>query len=56
MCTVGDETYLFTSGYVPWWVEYPGPTFQIGACGKPACVSAREILELTKMELVHAKG
>ena len=37
LCTIGDERYLFTSGYVPWWDEYPGPhipsRLQIGACG-----------------------
>jgi hypothetical protein len=38
LCTLGDESYLFTSGYVPWWDEYPGPhipaSIQIGSCGE----------------------
>ena len=26
LCTLEDEsTYLFTTGFVPWWEEYPGP-------------------------------
>jgi hypothetical protein len=24
LCTLTDQSYLFTSGYVPWWNEYPG--------------------------------
>ena len=27
LCTIGDKSYLFTSGYVPWWDEYPGRIF-----------------------------
>ena len=28
LCRVEGESYLFTSGYVPWWDEFPGPTFR----------------------------
>jgi hypothetical protein len=24
LCTLKDQSYLFTGGYVPWWNEYPG--------------------------------
>jgi hypothetical protein len=24
LCRVEEESYLFTSGYVPWWDEFPG--------------------------------
>jgi hypothetical protein len=25
LCSIGDEWFLFTMGYVSWWNEYPGP-------------------------------
>lgn len=61
MCTVGDETYLFTSGYVPWWDEYPGPhipaPLQIGSCGVTDMRQrAKEILALTKMNWNSSEG
>lgn len=55
LCTVGEKDhYLFTTGYVPGWREYPGPhipaPLQIGTAGDSDTVArAREILELTKM-------
>ncbi len=61
LCSVGDEHYLFTSGYVPWWDEYPGPhipaPLQIGACG-PTDIRqrAKEILALTKMNWNSSEG
>jgi hypothetical protein len=61
LCTIGDESYLFTSGYVPWWDEYPGPhipaPLQIGSCG-PTDIRerAREILALTKMNWNSSEG
>jgi len=60
-CTVGDEYYLFTSGYIPWWDEYPGPhipaPLQIGACGSTDIGQrAREILALTKMNWNSSDG
>jgi hypothetical protein len=61
LCSVGDETYLFTSGYVPWWDEYPGPhipaPLQIGSCG-PTDIRQRasEILALTKMNWNSSEG
>src|SRR6204780_2948025 len=37
LCSIGDESFLFTMGYVSWWNEYPGPYIpapvQIGSCG-----------------------
>jgi hypothetical protein len=61
LCTIGNESYLFTSGYVPWWDEYPGPyipaPLQIGSCG-PTDIRerAREILALTKMNWNSSEG
>jgi len=60
-CTIGKEYYLFTSGYVPWWEEYPGPhipsPLQIGACGESDIAQrAREILALTKMNWNSSDG
>lgn len=61
LCTIGDEHYLFTSGYVPWWDEYPGPhipaPLQIGSCG-PTDIRQRasEILALTKMNWNSSEG
>jgi hypothetical protein len=61
LCMVGDETYLFTSGYVPWWEEYPGPhipaPLQIGSCGLADMRQrASEILALTKMNWNSSEG
>ena len=61
LCTLGDESYLFTSGYVPWWDEYPGPhipaPLQIGSCGPTDMRQrAREILALTKMNWNSTEG
>jgi hypothetical protein len=61
LCTVGDETYLFTSGYVPWWEEYPGPhipaPLEIGSCGQTDIRQrASEILALTKMNWNSTEG
>lgn len=61
LCTLGSEYYLFTSGYVSWWDEYPGPhipaPLQIGSCG-PTDIRqrAREILALTKMNWNSTEG
>jgi hypothetical protein len=61
LCTIGDESYLFTSGYVPWWDEYPGPhipaPLQIGSCGSTDIrLRAQEILALTKMNWNSSEG
>lgn len=61
LCTVGADSYLFTSGYVPWWDEYPGPhvpaPLQIGSCGSTDIRErAREILALTKMNWNSSEG
>jgi hypothetical protein len=60
-CHVGDERYLFTSGYVPWWNEYPGPHIpapvQLGACGETDLRQrASEILALSKMNWNNTEG
>lgn len=61
LCTIGEEFYLFTSGYVPWWDEYPGPhipaPLQIGSCGVTDIRQrAEEILALTKMNWNSSEG
>jgi len=61
LCTLGSESYLFTSGYVPWWDEYPGPhipaPLQIGSCGETDMRQrAKEILALTKMNWNSTEG
>jgi hypothetical protein len=62
LCTIGtDRHFLFTTGYVPWWQEYPGPhipaPLEIGACGETDIEArAREILTLTKMNWNSAEG
>lgn len=61
LCTIGEESYLFTSGYVPWWDEYPGPhipaPLQIGSCGPTDIrLRAEEILALTKMNWNSSEG
>jgi hypothetical protein len=61
LCTVGDESYLYTSGYLPWWDEYPGPhipaPLQIGSCGSTDIKQrAKEILALTKMNWNSSEG
>lgn len=60
-CAIGNDSYLFTSGYVPWWEEYPGPhipaPLQIGACGDTDIrARALEILALTKMNWNSSEG
>lgn len=61
LCSIANESYLFTMGYVSWWKEYPGPhipaPIQIGACG-PSDVHQRavEILALTKMNWNSSEG
>lgn len=61
LCTIEDDHYLFTTGYVPWWKEYPGPhipaPLQIGTVsGRDIHERAREILTLTKMNWNSAEG
>jgi hypothetical protein len=61
LCTIADESYLFTMGYVSWWNEYPGPhipaPIHIGSCG-PSDIRQRanEILALTKMNWNSSEG
>ncbi len=61
LCSVGSETYLFTSGYVPWWGEYPGPhipaPLEIGCAGTSDMRQrALEILALSKMNWNSTEG
>ena len=61
LCTVGSENYLFTSGFVPWWNEYPGPhipaPIQLGSAGDTDIRQrAREILALSKMNWNSTEG
>lgn len=62
LCTLGgDDHFLFTMGYVPWWSEYPGPhipsPLQIGSSRQTDISQrAREILALTKMNWNSADG
>ncbi|MEI9421214.1 hypothetical protein O7A70_08550 [Mesorhizobium sp. Cs1299R1N1] len=61
LCTLMDQSYLFTGGYVPWWNEYPGmhipAPLEIG-CAGPGDVRerAKEILTLTKMNWNSSDG
>lgn len=60
-CTFDDRHYLFTSGYVPWWNEYPGAHIpapvEIGSA-KPTDMEerAKEIMALTKMNWNSSDG
>jgi hypothetical protein len=61
LCLAGDDSFLFTSGYVTWWHEYPGPhipaPLQIGSSAKTDIFErATEILALTKMNWNSADG
>lgn len=62
LCSLGDkEQYLFTTGYVPYWDEYPGPhipaPLQIGSPEETDIRQrAKEILALTKMNWNSAEG
>lgn len=61
LCSVGNESYLFTSGFVPWWSEYPGPhipaPIEIGAAA-PTDLRQRaiEILALSKINWNSSEG
>lgn len=61
LCTLTDQSYLFTGGYVPWWNEYPGmhipAPLEIGSA-TPTDMKARskEILTLTKMNWNSSDG
>jgi hypothetical protein len=61
LCTLKDQFYLFTGGYVPWWNEYPGmhipAPLEVGAA-TPTDMKERskEILTLTKMNWNSSDG
>jgi hypothetical protein len=62
LCTVEDrDHYLFTTGFVPWWSQYPGPhipaPLEIGVAGETSIQDrAKEVLALTKMNWNSAEG
>jgi hypothetical protein len=61
LCIAGSENFLFTSGYVPWWREYPGPHIPapllIGSSMKTDIRErSTEILTLSKMNWNSADG
>jgi|CXWL01.1.fsa_nt_gi hypothetical protein len=62
LCGVEDShTYLYTTGFIPWWDEYPGPhipaPIEIGTCGESELAErASEILALTKMNWNSTDG
>lgn len=60
-CTFDNKYYLFTSGYVPWWNEYPGAHIpapvEIGSARKTNMEErAKEIMALTKMNWNSSDG
>jgi hypothetical protein len=60
-CVVGDDAYLFTSGFVPWWNEYPGPhipaPIQMGSATETDLRQrAIEILALSKINWNSSEG
>lgn len=62
LCTVASiNSYLFTTGYVEWWGEYPGPhipsPLEVGVANDTDIEErCREILSLTKMNWNTADG
>lgn len=61
LCQIGNKSYLFTSGYVPWWDEFPGAhipaPLQIGSAGATDIEArSREILTLSKMNWNSSDG
>ena len=61
LCQIEGESYLFTSGYIPWWDEFPGAhipsPIQIGSAGDTDIEArAREILLLSKMNWNSSDG
>ena len=61
LCQIEGESFLFTSGYVPWWDEFPGAhipsPIQLGAAGATDIEArAREILLLSKMNWNSSDG
>ena len=62
LCTVEDSKhYLFTTGYVRWWKEYPGPHIPSpleisSATGTDVLDRSHEVLSLTKANWNNADG
>jgi hypothetical protein len=59
LCRVEDEhTFLFTTGFVSWWDEYPGPHIPapVEVVGEDLMERSREILTLCKMNWNSADG
>lgn len=61
LCTLKNQSYLFTGGYIPWWNEYPGmhipAPLEVGTAS-PTDMKERskEILTLTKMNWNSSDG
>jgi hypothetical protein len=61
LCTLKDQSYLYTGGYVPWWNEYPGmhipAPLEIGSATPMDMTDrSKEILTLTKMNWNSSDG
>jgi hypothetical protein len=61
LCQIEGESFLFTSGYVPWWDEFSGAhipaPIQLGSAGETDIEArAREILLLSKMNWNSSDG
>lgn len=61
VCDISGETLLFTSGYVPYWDEFPGAhipaPLQLGSAGETDLLQrAREVLALSKMNWNSSDG
>jgi hypothetical protein len=61
LCTLKDQSYLFTGGFIPWWNEYPGmhipAPLEIGtASATDMKERSKEILTLTKMNWNSSDG
>lgn len=61
LCSIDGHNYLFTSGYVPWWNEFPGmhipAPLEIGSMGDTDIAArAQEILALSKMNWNSSDG
>ena len=61
LCSLKEQSYLFTGGYVPWWNEYPGmhipAPLEIGSAVPTNMKDrAKEIMTLTKMNWNSSDG
>lgn len=61
LCSLKDQSYLYTGGYIPWWNEYPGihipAPLEIGSAQQTDMKErSKEILTLTKMNWNSSDG